>query len=134
MSARLCLIRDFIKLVKSDLTSSSLPCPANHENSHSYVKLNFHRLGKQVLRAVAKEMGLQSGTYEIRSNLGGWAVSGEVTLHGEHIYIQLSQTVGVLYRSCRGRMDFTGGDNNWMEWEKLYNLPRACEEFKRVTI
>jgi hypothetical protein len=108
----------------------------NHENPHSYRKLEFHRLGKQVLRAVAKEMGLQSGSYDIRSNLGGVAVSGEVTLHGESIYIVFSQggmgTQDFMYRKCNGRKDYTGMANHWMDYDHLADLPAACESFKTV--
>jgi hypothetical protein len=130
------LIKDFVRLAHSDLTSSSLPGP-DQEYASSYAKAEFHSKGKQVLRAIAKEMGLESGTYDVRSNLGGVAVSGEVALHGEHIYIQFSQSCAGLqdrfmYRACEGRKDYCGRKNHWMLWEDLYDLPRACEVFKRV--
>ena len=133
MSARLCLLRDFTRLAKTDVASGD--GDPNHENPHSYTKLEYHRLGKQVLRAIAKEMGLQSGTYDIRSNLGGTAVAGEVTLHSDNIYIQFCEPMNgleVLYRSCNGRKDYSGGRNNWMRYDDLCDLPRACTEFKRV--
>ena len=133
MSARLCLLRDFTRLAKTDVASGD--GDPNHENPHSYSKLKYHRLGKRVLKAVAEELGLQSGTFDIRSNLGGTAVAGEITLHGEHIYIQFCEPMNgleVLYRSCKGRKDCSGGGNHWMQYDELLDLPRACNEFKRV--
>ena len=127
------LIRDFTRLAKTDVASGD--GNPNHENPHSYSKLNYHRLGKRVLKAVAAELGLQSGTYDIRSNLSGTAVAGEITLHGEHIYIQFCESMPeleVLYRSCKGRKDYSGGCNNWMKYNDLLDLPKACNEFKRV--
>ena len=133
MSARLCLIRDFVALAKTDVAAGE--GDPNHENPHSYTKLKYHSLGKRVLRAIAKELGFQSGTYEVRSNLGGTAVAGEVTLHGEHIYIQFCEPMSgleVLYRSCKGQKDYMGGGNHWMRYEDLYDLPKACEKFKQI--
>jgi len=124
MSARLCLIRDFVALAKTDVVADG------------NIKLKYHSLGRRVLCAVAKELGLQSGTYDIRSNLGGPAVAGEITLHGEHLYIQFREPISgleVLYRTCEGRKDYTGGVNHWMKYEDLYDLPRACEKFKALT-
>ena len=120
------LIKDFLALAHTNVEQGE--GDPNHENPHSYAKLKYHALGKRVLKAVAQEMGLQSGTYDIRSNLGGTAVRGEVTLHGEHIYIQLCEPMNgleVLYRSCKGRKDYSGGSNNWMRFDDLLDLPKA---------
>ena len=51
------------------------------------------------------------------SNRGGIAVSGEVTLHADDLYVQVSQSTmgsdaGILFRSCKGRHDYTGGQNH----------------------
>ena len=123
-------IKSFIRLAKSDVTRGE--GDPNHENSHSYAKLAFHSKGRAILRSIAKEMGLQSGTYDIHSNLGGVAVSGEVTLHGEHIYISFSEGDSFLYRSCNGRKDYTGWSNYWMEYDSLNDLSTACGIFRRV--
>jgi hypothetical protein len=131
MSARLCLLRDFTRLAKMDVTDPNLSRPED-ERGHTFAKLDFHRLGKRVLRAITAELGLQSGTFDIRSNLGGPAVSGEVTLHGEHIYISFSEGDSFMYRSCNGRKDYTSGANHWMLWDDLLDLPRACETFKLI--
>lgn len=97
-------------------------------------KAKFHRLGKKVLKEVAAKMGLTPGSFDIRSNMGGIAVSGEVTLHGEHIYIQLSQGSFYkmfMYRHCNGRKDYSGGVNRWKDFSDLNDLDKAVEYFKR---
>lgn len=81
-------------------------------------KEQFHTVARTRLRQLAKALGLPKGGYDIRSNKGGPAVSGEVTLHGEEIYIQASQSVmgnqnGILIRTCEGRTDYTGGPNHF---------------------
>jgi hypothetical protein len=87
------------------------PCAFNDRQ-----KDRFHRVGRAQMRRLADELGLEPGSYEIRSNKGGPAVSGEVTLHHERIYVQASQTgdagTGLLVRTCEGTRDFTGGRNN----------------------
>ena len=52
----------------------------------------FHSRARSQLRRVATALGLQPGDYDLRSNQGGIAVSGEITLHSDHIYVQASQS------------------------------------------
>jgi hypothetical protein len=62
-------------------------------------------------------------------------VAGEITLHADRIYIQLCEPMNgleVLYRSCNGRKDCSGGGNHWMRYDDLCDLPKACNEFRRV--
>jgi hypothetical protein len=55
------------------------------------------------LAHLARALQLPEGSYEIRSSKGGNTVSGEVTLHAEHVYEQACQNrLGLLFRSCRG--------------------------------
>jgi len=127
-------VNRLIVLVKSDLTSGDAP---GLEDGHTYSKLEFHKESKALLRAIAKQMSLLNGTYDIRSNLAGPAVSGEITLHGENIYIQFSQTAlgpdfGFMYRKCDGRKDYRGHQNHWMKWEDLLDLDKACSQFAAV--
>lgn len=80
-------------------------------------KAKFHAEGRKALKRVAAKLGLLPSTFDIRSNQGGIAVSGEVTLHSDHLYIQLYQSCmgpgyEILYRTCKGRKDYTGGPNN----------------------
>ena len=87
------------------------------------VKKTFHRLARSVLKQLANDLRLAKGSYEIRSNMGGIAVSGEITLHSESLYVQISQwswttpsrdtVTSVLFRSCKGRKDYVGDRNNF---------------------
>lgn len=100
-------------------------------------KATFHRLGKMVLRKLAAAMNLPKGSFDVRSNLGGIAVSGEVTLHGESIYVDLQQSslgadMGFMVRSCNGRKDYTGGQNIWLKWDELLDLPKLAEKLNRI--
>jgi hypothetical protein len=53
----------------------------------------LHLQAARFLRELAAHIGLPRGSYDVRSNKGGVAVSGEITLHGEHVYVQV-------YESC----------------------------------
>jgi hypothetical protein len=81
-------------------------------------KREFHRLARRQLGLLAKALDLPSGSYDLRSNMAGIAVSGEITLHAERIYVQTSQPFGgfdsgILIRTCNGRKDYVGGPNNF---------------------
>ena len=87
-------------------------------------KTQFHRRGAAFLRDLAAAIGLEKGTFDVRSNKGGPAVSGEVTLHADKLYVQLSESfpgpgIGILYRSCNGRKDYSGGRNNQVKLADL---------------
>lgn len=80
-------------------------------------KCAFHRDGRRFLKRLAAELNLARGSFEVRSNLGGIAVSGEVTLHSDTLYVQLAQSVlwpdvRILYRRCNGRRDYCGQTNH----------------------
>jgi len=71
---------------------------------------------------IATALGLEPGSYDLRSNQAGIAVSGEITL-----YVQVSQSAmgyhsGVLFRTCKGRKDYVGGPNNFASLD-LLNRP-----------
>jgi hypothetical protein len=94
-------------------------------------KDEFHKAGRAVLRKLAKEMKLTKGSFEIRSNLGGWGILGEVTLHHESFYLQISNSPhGVMYRTCKGRKDFTGGPNLWFPVYRLDDLQDVAFNLK----
>jgi hypothetical protein len=83
-------------------------------------KQRFHNAARRQLRALAVELVLPANSFDLRSNKGGNAVSGEVTLHGEHVYVQAGQCgLGLLYRSCKHRRDYTGGPNHWTPLDML---------------
>jgi hypothetical protein len=93
-------------------------------------KREFLRLGKQMAIRLAAALGLNEDQYEVRVNKGGIAVSGEVTLHTDTHYVQFSQfpgTQGFLARTCKGRKDYTGGRNYYIQWGNLRNLEGVAE-------
>jgi hypothetical protein len=89
----------------------------DHMESVSYdagQKAIFHRQADAALRRLAAALGINDTP---RHNQGGIAVSGEITLHSESLYVQIAQTFGslplVMYRTCEGKKDYSGGTNNF---------------------
>lgn len=83
-------------------------------------KRAFHREARAALARLARELGLVPGDYDLRVNPGGVAVSGEVTLHSETFYVQISCGVmgpgrEILYRRCKGRRDYCGERNHFAD-------------------
>jgi len=112
--------KSFVELASSDFLG-------RFDTYADEAKRQFASKGKKVLKALAKEMRLPEGSYDIRWNPGGPAVSGDIILHGESIYVDLSQTClgldyGFMYRTCKGRKDYTGGTNRWAKWDVLLDL------------
>lgn len=100
------------------------------------LKQAFHREAKRALKAVAAALGLAPGSYDLRSNLAGPAVSGEVTLHTERLYIQVQggfQRSDILYRTCAGRRDYTGGMNHFAPVEALDTPTEFAATVARLT-
>ncbi|WOB06491.1 hypothetical protein [Piscinibacter gummiphilus] len=90
-----------------------------YSDAGSARKRALHAKGKVWLHKLACDLGLDTSEYDVRNNLGGIAVSGEVTLHSDTLYVQLSEHcfggragVSVLYRTCSGRKDYCGHQNN----------------------
>lgn len=100
-------------------------------------KRNFHVIGLKRLRALAKALRFESESFEVRSNCGGIAVSGEVTLHHEQLYVQLSQPAtgadsGILIRRCQGRKDYTGGINHFAPLSMLDDIDALANRCRSV--
>ncbi|MGH7086049.1 MAG: hypothetical protein ACREFN_13775 [Acetobacteraceae bacterium] len=94
----------------------------------------FHTHARRQLRALADALGFSPDAYDLRSNEGGIAVSGEVTLHAERLYVQACQPAtgadsGILFRSCAGRRDYVGGVNNFASLDLLH---RPAELARRI--
>jgi hypothetical protein len=112
---------------------------ASEPGSCSYHDINkrlFLRVAKQILQELANRMGWEKGTYDLRTNPAGIAVSGEVTLHGEGLYVDFGQSsIGpmFMYRSCKGRKDYTGGVNRWLNWEDLRDMDNVARLLKDAT-
>lgn len=81
----------------------------------------FKRESMALLRKVAKLLGLEKGTYDIRYNPAGIACSGDATLHAENFYVSFNLDVldWVLVRTCQGRKDYTGGPNQQYSFSEL---------------
>jgi hypothetical protein len=101
-------------------------------------KRRFHSTARSRLKKLAAALGLVPGTYDIRSNKAGIAVSGEVTLHHERFYLQvgqfgLSSGHGILIRTCKGRKDFTGGANHFVGLQLLDDIPALAAAVRAIT-
>jgi len=100
-------------------------------------KSRFHAAARARLRTLANTLGFPIHSYDLRSNAGGIAVSGEITLHHEQVYVQVSQSVmgwdsGILIRSCEGRRDYTGGRNHFAPLRMLDDLPALAKQVRAV--
>jgi hypothetical protein len=85
----------------------------------------FHSRARWQLREPATALGLALRAYDMRSNQGGIAVSGEVTLHADRLYVQASQPAthhdtGMLFRTCQGRKDYVGRRNHFASLDLLH--------------
>ena len=106
------------------------PLEYNYDN-----KERFRREGLKVMRALAKELGLLPAEYDLRFCAGGTAVSGDVVLHGEHVYVHLSkfwEGREVYYRTCEGRKDYVGGRNHTCSVAELVDLPAMAGRIRRL--
>lgn len=100
-------------LLKSDINGYSDQAQSNKDA--------FHKESKKFLKELAKELDLEPGSFEVRGNVGGIAGSGEITLHGEQIYVQIGsfREPSILYRTCSGRKDYSGDSNNSITMQAL---------------
>jgi len=85
----------------------------------------FHRNARRQLQKLAAALGFKPGEYDVRSNKGGIAVSGEIVMHTDRLYVQASQpatgsNTGILFRSCEGRRDYIGGPNHFASLDLLH--------------
>jgi hypothetical protein len=98
-------------------------------------KRRFHDHARRQLRALAAALDLAEGDYDLRSNEGGIAVSGEITMHAERLYVQVSQpstgsNSGILFRSCKDRRDYCGGVNNFAPLDQLHAPAKLARRIK----
>lgn len=94
--------------------------------------LNAARLA---CKSVAEDLGLEPGTFEVRTCKGGIAVPGEVILHAESVYLCLGAEVLTgeeligFARSCKGKQDYTGGVNRWLSKRMTFDkMVQVCRE------
>jgi hypothetical protein len=97
----------------------------------------FHTIARTRLKALATALGFEQGSFNLRSNLGGIAVSGEIILHYERLYVQICQPAtgwdtGILIRSCQGRQDYTGGPNHFAPLSMLDDILSLADRCRAV--
>ena len=97
-------------------------------------KETFLKMCKTLAQMTADCLGLSKDEYDIRVNKGGIAVSGEVTLHSDNLYVQFGQGIlnSFLCRTCKGRKDYTGGVNHYYKWEDLRNFDNFIEFLRKL--
>lgn len=100
-------------------------------------KRRFHATARARLRQLADALSLPAGSYDLRSNKAGIAVSGEITLHHDCVYVQVSQSSlghdpGILIRTCASRRDYRGGHNNFASLSFLDDVLRLAEAVRAV--
>jgi hypothetical protein len=84
-------------------------------------KRAFHRAARAFLQALAADLPLKPAQYDLRRSPGGMAISGEVTLHADHLYVQVtkSRCCDILYRRCDSREDCHGGSDHCVSFAEL---------------
>lgn len=96
----------------------------------------FHSEGRAALRRLAEALGLEEGSFDIRSNKAGPAVSGEITLHADMLWVQFSlgpfgPDREVCFRKVQGRQDHIGERNHWASIRELVEPDRFAERIRR---
>jgi hypothetical protein len=100
-------------------------------------KRHFHSAARARLHQLAKALSLPPTSFDLRSNLGGIAVSGEITLHHDDVDVQVCQPAtgadtGILIRSCHGRRDYTGGRNDFAPLRLLDDIVSLAVQVRAV--
>jgi hypothetical protein len=125
---------DVPNAARADAHALSVECSYN-----DVAKRGFHRVAAKYLQRLKRELSDIYGEGTLRHNQGGIAVSGEITLHLEHLYVQVSQPWGgngniVMFRRCEGPKDYTGGQNNFASTAWLVDPPAFARYIQeRVT-
>ena len=101
-------------------------------------KRRFHSTARSRLKKLAAVLEMPPGSYDIRSNKAGIAISGEITLHHDRLYVQvgqygLSSGHGILIRTCRSRSDSTGGLNHFLPLANLDDIPALAAAIHAIT-
>lgn len=96
-------------------------------------KDSMHKDGVVFMNRLAGELNLGKSEYRVTSNVAGIAVSGEVTLHADHLYVQLQEScfngrcLQLLYRSCKHRKDYAGGQNHFIAMADLADEDKQAQ-------
>jgi len=91
------------------------------ESGPNGAKKQFLSKSAVFLRALGNDLGFTD--FKVKSNPGGIAVSGDITLmglwsDGNGLYLQINQPLqpfnGFLYRTIKSMKDYSGGANQWL--------------------
>lgn len=95
----------------------------------------FHSEGRSAMRRLAEALGLGERAFDIRSNKAGPALSGEITLHADTVWVQLS--IGpfgpgreVCFRKVCSRQDHIGERNCWASINELLEPDRFAARIR----
>ena len=118
---------------ESTIDSTFVKFMAGHSSADSYSgkKEWFKRKALTFLSRVSLDLQLQKGTYTIRYNQAGPACSGDAALHHDKVYITFNADRicdWILFRSCKGQHDYTGGTNRQQYWHDLSD-ERGYQDF-----
>jgi hypothetical protein len=100
-------------------------------------KKAFHSEARKALSRLAEALGFERSEFDIRSSPGGIAVSGEIILHCDELYVTVScggfsQNGEIMYRRCNGRRDYSGMRNHYAGIRELTNAgvfaARLCRD------
>jgi len=96
----------------------------------------FHREGRQAMHRLAEALDLEQGSYDVRSDKGGVAISGDITLHGEEVWVRLSlgylgPNHEVAFRRVKGRKDHFGDRNRWASVNELLAPHRFADRLRK---
>lgn len=88
----------------------------------------FHAEARKALRRLADALQLEARDYDLRVCASGPAVSGEVVLHSDRLYVQVALSGygpgEILFRKVRGRQDYCGERNHWADIRELLDADR----------
>lgn len=115
---------------------------AGHIGYDAEAKIEFEAAARQALRRVYHVLKLRpeggnSIRPTIRFNAGGIAVSGEVTLHSDGLYVQVAESYSgkgneVMFRFVKSRTDYSGGPNHWASAAELEDAKTFAKRLVRV--
>lgn len=95
----------------------------------------FHAEARRALQRLAEALQLAPADYDIRVCAGGPAISGEVILHTDQLYVQVALSnfgAGeILFRRVRGRQDYCGERNHWAGMAELLDADHFAARLSR---
>lgn len=105
------------------MTNRDLQTLVGLDGRCSYNDANKQKFRKYALKLLRELRKLLQVDADVRFNPGGIAVSGDAILHSDVVYVTFNADaicgLGILYRTCEGRKDYSGGRNNFFHLSRL---------------